>query len=223
MKRREFLGKFGSSLAGMAAGGAVVSACGGTQTTGANEGAASVQTQKKIRWRLASSFPRSLDTIFGAAEYMAERVKALGWTGTDNGLVEGDFACLANATQTSRGSHGVRIDTTPLSRLIYKGSQISIRTGSMPKWILQRFSCSFARYSAEALDELQLDWAPAYFCKETICIRRKLNFKAAGTVSSIRDEPFPGRCALPHKSHLGRSVPLQQDVGIPSNRDVSTS
>jgi len=77
MKRREFLGKFGSSLAGMAAGGAVVSACGGTQTTDANEGAPAVQAQKKVRWRLASSFPRSLDTIFGAAEYMAERVKAM--------------------------------------------------------------------------------------------------------------------------------------------------
>ena len=100
---------------------------------------------------------------------MAVRFKALGWTGTDNGLVEGGFACLANATQTSRGSHGVYIDTMPLSRLIYKGSQISIRTGSMPKWILQRFSCSFARYSADARDELELDWAAAYFGKDTLC------------------------------------------------------
>ena len=77
MKRREFLGQFGTSLVGMATGGAIVSACGGTQTTGANEGAPAVQSQKKVRWRLASSFPRSLDTIFGAAEFMAERVKAM--------------------------------------------------------------------------------------------------------------------------------------------------
>jgi TRAP-type mannitol/chloroaromatic compound transport system substrate-binding protein len=28
----------------------------------------------EIRWRLASSFPKSLDTIYGAAEYMAKRV-----------------------------------------------------------------------------------------------------------------------------------------------------
>jgi TRAP-type mannitol/chloroaromatic compound transport system substrate-binding protein len=27
-----------------------------------------------IRWRLASSFPKSLDTIYGGAEYMAQRV-----------------------------------------------------------------------------------------------------------------------------------------------------
>ena len=32
---------------------------------------------KKVRWRLSSSFPRSLDTIFGAAEVLAERVSAL--------------------------------------------------------------------------------------------------------------------------------------------------
>ncbi len=77
MKRREFLGKVGGSLASVAAGGAVVTACGGNQSSTANEGAPAVQTQKKIRWRLASSFPRSLDTIFGAAEFMAERVKAM--------------------------------------------------------------------------------------------------------------------------------------------------
>jgi TRAP-type mannitol/chloroaromatic compound transport system substrate-binding protein len=77
MKRREFLGKVGTSLASVAAGGAVVTACGGNQSTTANEGTPAVHTQKKIRWRLASSFPRSLDTIFGAAEFMSERVKAM--------------------------------------------------------------------------------------------------------------------------------------------------
>src|SRR5690606_16948637 len=30
----------------------------------------------EIRWRLASSFPKSLDTIYGAAEHMARRVAA---------------------------------------------------------------------------------------------------------------------------------------------------
>ena len=77
MKRREFLGKMGHSVASVAAGGALVTACGGNQTTQANDGAPAVHTQKKIRWRLASSFPRSLDTIFGAAEFMAERVSAM--------------------------------------------------------------------------------------------------------------------------------------------------
>ncbi|HPF13949.1 MAG: TRAP transporter substrate-binding protein DctP [Planctomycetes bacterium] len=33
-----------------------------------------VQTQKRVRWRLASSFPSSLDTIYGAAEVLAQRL-----------------------------------------------------------------------------------------------------------------------------------------------------
>src|SRR3954462_6612472 len=39
--------------------------------------APAVHAQAAIRWRLASSFPKSLDTIFGAAEVFAERVKAM--------------------------------------------------------------------------------------------------------------------------------------------------
>ena len=127
---------------------------------------------------------------------MAVRFKALGWTGTDHGMVAGNFACLANATQTSRGGHGVYIDTSPLSRLIYKGSQISIRTGSMPKWILQRFSCSFARYSAEALDELQLDWAPAYFGKETLCDALREPREARSRIKHVFAEPLPAKSVV---------------------------
>jgi len=32
------------------------------------------QSQPEVKWRLASSFPKSLDTLYGAAEYMAKRV-----------------------------------------------------------------------------------------------------------------------------------------------------
>ena len=38
---------------------------------------AAVQTQKRVRWRLASSFPSLLDTIYGASEVLAERVSAM--------------------------------------------------------------------------------------------------------------------------------------------------
>ena len=34
-------------------------------------------TLPTIRWRLASSFPKSLDTIYGAGETLAKRVAAL--------------------------------------------------------------------------------------------------------------------------------------------------
>ncbi|MGZ5182888.1 MAG: ABC transporter substrate-binding protein, partial [Ramlibacter sp.] len=33
--------------------------------------------QAAVRWRLASSFPKSLDTIYGGAEVFAQKVKAL--------------------------------------------------------------------------------------------------------------------------------------------------
>ena len=36
-----------------------------------------VQAQANIRWRLASSFPKSLDTIFGAADVFAKKIKEL--------------------------------------------------------------------------------------------------------------------------------------------------
>ncbi len=60
MKRRTFLS---SAAAGVAAG--MVAA------------PAVAQTTPTIHWRLASSFPKSLDTIFGAADIMAKRVAQL--------------------------------------------------------------------------------------------------------------------------------------------------
>src|SRR5687768_11022283 len=39
--------------------------------------APAVHAQTAIRWRLASSFPKSLDTIFGAADVFAQQVKAM--------------------------------------------------------------------------------------------------------------------------------------------------
>jgi TRAP-type mannitol/chloroaromatic compound transport system substrate-binding protein len=60
MERRSFVR--GAGLAGVLAAGAAP---------------AIVHAETNIRWRLASSFPRSLDTIFGAAETFATRVKEL--------------------------------------------------------------------------------------------------------------------------------------------------
>src|ERR1700716_2987672 len=57
MKRRSFLKK---AAAGLAA--------------GSVEAPALAQTQPAIQWRLASSFPKSLDTIYGAADIVSKRV-----------------------------------------------------------------------------------------------------------------------------------------------------
>lgn len=68
MKRREFVRN--ASLT--AAGGALLTGC-----AAADDGAPAIQTNPRVQWRLVSSFPRSLDTIFHAAEVMANRLESL--------------------------------------------------------------------------------------------------------------------------------------------------
>ncbi len=70
--RRSFLKE---SLAGLAGAG-LATACAAPEP-GEGNGAPAVHTQPSITWRLASSFPRGLDTIYGAAEVLAERLAAM--------------------------------------------------------------------------------------------------------------------------------------------------
>ena len=72
MERRDFMKK---ATLGTAAG-ALLAGCGSNTTEGGNT-AAAVQTQPNVRWRLVSSFAKSLDTIYGAAEVLADRVGQL--------------------------------------------------------------------------------------------------------------------------------------------------
>ncbi|WP_103018882.1 TRAP transporter substrate-binding protein [Salinibacter altiplanensis] len=72
MERRDFARK---ALLG-AAGAGLLTGCGDGESS-ASDGAPNVQTNPQVRWRLASSFSRSLDTIYGAAEVLSERLKAL--------------------------------------------------------------------------------------------------------------------------------------------------
>ena len=60
MHRRQFLKRAGAGVAG-----AAVAA------------PALAQSQPQIRWRMASSFPKSLDALFGTAEQIATRVSRL--------------------------------------------------------------------------------------------------------------------------------------------------
>jgi len=68
MKRREFLGK-----AALVSGGALAGAVGCAR----DASAPAAGTQERVSWRLASSFPPGLDTIYGSAEVLAERVGAM--------------------------------------------------------------------------------------------------------------------------------------------------
>jgi TRAP-type mannitol/chloroaromatic compound transport system substrate-binding protein len=61
MKRRDFLKKVGIA----------------TVASSSVFGPVYAQTAPRIRWRMATSWPRSLDTLFGAAELVAKRVSDL--------------------------------------------------------------------------------------------------------------------------------------------------
>jgi TRAP-type mannitol/chloroaromatic compound transport system substrate-binding protein len=69
IQRRKFLKTLGAS-----AGGAALVGCG---TSGSDAGGGEGASGRRVTWRLASSFPRSLDIIFGSAEAFAERVSQL--------------------------------------------------------------------------------------------------------------------------------------------------
>src|SRR5437660_7706373 len=57
MKRRSFLTASGVGLAGTALAAPAIA-----------------QSQPELKWRLAASWPKSLDTLYGGAEYIAKRV-----------------------------------------------------------------------------------------------------------------------------------------------------
>ena len=68
--RRRFLGSAALGAAGVALGS---TACAGPD----GGGSAAVQTRPSVQWRLASSFPRSLDTLYGTAERLATLLEQL--------------------------------------------------------------------------------------------------------------------------------------------------
>jgi len=77
MKRREFLRTAAASVAGAGGATALLVGCGGEQRAAGQGEAPAVHTRKAVRRRLASSFPRGLDTMYGGAEVLAEPVKAM--------------------------------------------------------------------------------------------------------------------------------------------------
>ncbi len=72
MERRDFTKK---ALLG-AAGAGLLTGCSNDESAAGGD-APNVQTNQQVRWRLASSFGRSLDTIYGAAEILADRLASL--------------------------------------------------------------------------------------------------------------------------------------------------
>ena len=75
MKRREFAGKLLVGAAATAAGATALGGCG--EGPGARRRGEDRAVGGRVVWRLASSFPRSLDILFGASERFADRVAEL--------------------------------------------------------------------------------------------------------------------------------------------------
>ncbi len=69
--RRGFLGRAAAGVVGAAG---LAAACGERED---GVGAPAVQTRPRVMWRLASSFPRGLDTIWGSAEMLGEVTASL--------------------------------------------------------------------------------------------------------------------------------------------------
>lgn len=74
MRRREFIRKTGVGLATVAASGAATAFA---QSSAPAAEPTTTQDMPVIKWRIASSFPKSLDTIYGGAEVLAKRIAEL--------------------------------------------------------------------------------------------------------------------------------------------------
>ena len=66
MKRREFLKAAGTGIAASAVAAPAIA-----------------QSMPELRWRLTASWPKSLDTLYGAPEYMTKRMSAVSTHETD--------------------------------------------------------------------------------------------------------------------------------------------
>ena len=73
IKRRDFIKKAGTGAAGVAA----LGACGGGETGGTQEASGAGISGPRVNWRLATSFPESLDILHGAGVRVARRVEEL--------------------------------------------------------------------------------------------------------------------------------------------------
>ncbi|MEZ4417949.1 MAG: TRAP transporter substrate-binding protein [Gemmatimonadota bacterium] len=69
--RRAFVTRAAAGLAAASA-----AACGGNES-GEVEGAPAVQTGQRVQWRMVSSYPRTLDTLWGSAESFARHLSEL--------------------------------------------------------------------------------------------------------------------------------------------------
>ena len=86
----------------------------------------------------------------------------------------GPYRVVAHATDQMRHGQLTSVKKgagwhlgTDISCLMYKGTQMAVRSGHLSQWIPERFSCTFAKYSATRT--LALNWAEGFFGDEELC------------------------------------------------------
>ena len=98
--------------------------------------------------------------------------KSLGVTGFQ-GRVKGPYRVVAHATDRVRPGQLTNVKKgagwhlgSDITCLIYKGTQMAVRSGHLSPWIPERFSCTFAKYSTTRT--LALNWAEGFFGDEEL-------------------------------------------------------
>src|SRR5213083_1274795 len=128
MKRRQFLGAV--SLAA---------------TASAIAKTAIAQSMPELRWRLTSSFPKSLDTLYGAAEIFAKAVAEA----TDNKFQIQVFAAgeiLPGLQALDAGSNGT-VDMCNTAASYYSGKEPTLSFGTaVPFGLNARMQLAWQRF-----------------------------------------------------------------------------
>jgi hypothetical protein len=99
--------------------------------------------------------------------------ESLGVT-SKHGNVMGPYRDVAHATDRVRHGQLTNVKKgagwhlgTDITCLMYKGTQMAVRSGHLSPWIPERFSCTFAKYSGTRT--LALNWAEGFFGDEELC------------------------------------------------------
>ena len=118
--------------------------------------------------------PKNKKASDDVALQLCSLYKSLGVTGF-LGRVKGPYKVVAHVSKqrVRRGQlKNVKKGAgwhlgTDITCLMYKGVQMAVRLDYLDEWIPERFSCTFAKYSATRT--LALNWAEGFFGDEELC------------------------------------------------------
>ena len=117
--------------------------------------------------------PENMKASDKVARQLCPLYESLGVT-SRHGTVQGPYRVVAHATDRMRHGQLTSVKKgagwhlgTDITCLMYKGTQMAVRSGHLSQWIPERFSCTFAKYSTTRT--LALNWAEGFFGDEELC------------------------------------------------------